>query len=300
MRKFSFILLLCSFWLTGFTQSGSLLISSSNNQRFWIFIDDILQNEYSVPSIQIQRMPLQTYRIRVEMDNVNGNCVGQLIAITNQHNGNSYSITSRNNNYAINRVQSNVRPVLIQSLILPNYNYYNDYYQYLYPGFGNPGNYWQGSGSNQGKPYQYYPNPHSGGGHHGGSSGGGHHGGGNTPSGGGYPPPPPPPGNQGGGSGYGNPSTLCRNPLEFSTAMNTLRNESFESGKLQFAKNMTVSGPICVEQIIQVCNAFDFESTKLEYAKFAYPYCTDKNLYYLVNSVFQFQSSKDELGKIIR
>jgi len=282
-----FLILLCSFWLASFAQPGSLLISSSNNQRFWLFVDDILQNEYSVPSIMIQGMRLQQYKIRVEMDNQNANCVGQLIAITNQHNGNSYSIASRNNSYTINKVQGNVRPVLTLNLIQPNYNYYNDYYQYLYPGFGNPGNYWQGGGNNQGRQYQY--------------GGGGHHGGG----GGTYPPqkpvqppvqPPPPPPPPAGG-GYGSP---CRNHVEFATAMNMLRNESFESGKLQFAKNMTTSGPICVDQIIQVCNVFDFESTKLEYAKFAYPYCGDKNLYYLVNSVFQFQSSKDELGRFIR
>jgi len=285
MKKFTFILLLCSFWLAGFAQSGSLLISSSSNQRFWLFIDDILQNEYSVPSIMVQGMYLQQYKIRVEMDNANANGVGKLITITNQRNGNNYSISSRNNSYVINKVQTNVRPALTQNLIQPNYSYYDDYYQYSYPGFGNPGNYWQGSGGNQGKPYQY----NGGGGSHG---GGGHHGGNTTPV---YPPPPP-----AGGGGYGNPSTICRNPAEFATAMNLLRGETFESGKLQFAKNMTMSGPICTEQIVQICKAFDFESTKLEYAKFAYPYCSDKNLYYLVNAVFQFQSSKDELGRFIR
>jgi len=227
----------------------------------------------------------QQYKIRVEMDNINFNSVGQLISITNQYNGNNYSVSSRNNSYTINRVQGSIRPVLTQNLIQPNYYYYNDYYQYLYPGFGNPGNYWQGSGSNQGRQYQY--------------GSGGHHGGGN-PSGT-YPPqkpvqpPPPPPPSRGGN--YGGP---CRNHVEFATAMGMLRGESFESGKLQFAKNMTTSGPICVDQIIQICNVFDFESTKLEYAKFAYAYCGDKNLYYLVNSVFQFQSSKDELGRLIR
>jgi hypothetical protein len=281
MKKIIHLLLLCSLGLVGFAQTGSLLISSANNQRFWLFVDDILQNEYSVPSIKLMGMSLQQYMIRVEMDNVNVNCVGQLIAINNQYNGNNYSISSRSNTYTINQIRTDVRPALTISLIQPNYNYYNDYYHYLYPGFGNPGNYWQGSGNNQGRQYQYYPN-------NGGGRRGGNHGG-NT-----QPPPPPPPS---GGGNYGNP---CRNPMEFATAMNLLRGESFESGKLQFAKNMTVSGPICVDQIIQVCKVFDFESSRLEYAKFAYPYCNDKNLYYLVNSVFQFQSSKDELGRFIR
>ena len=151
MKKYSLILLLCSLWLTSFAQPGSFLISTANNQRFWLFVDDILQNEYSVPSIKIQGMYSPQYKIRVEMDNVNYNTVGQLIIISNQTNGNNYSITSRNNNYTINRVQNGVRPALIQNLIQPNYNYYDYYYQYSYPGFGNPGNYWQGSGGNQGR-----------------------------------------------------------------------------------------------------------------------------------------------------
>jgi len=300
MKKFIYLILLCSFGLTGLAQSnGTLLISSSNNQRFWLFIDDVLQNEYSVPSIQIQRMQWQQqYMVRIEMDNANANCIGQLITIYNQYNGNNYSVTGRNNSYTLNKVSSNVRPALTQNLIQPNYTYYNDYYQYLYPGFGNPGNYWQGSGNNQGRQYQYYQRP---------GSGGGHHGGNNPPSGnvpgGDYhwvnPPhvtPPPvvvPP-------VVVPPAGPCRNSYEFSTAMSLLRNENFESGKLQFAKNMTTSGPICVEQIIQICHTFDFENTKLEYAKFAYPYCGDQNLYYLVNAVFQFQSSKDELSRFIR
>jgi len=279
MKKMSFLLLFCCFFLTSFTQPGSMLISSSNNQRFWLFIDDILQNEYSVPSIKIQGMQLQRYKIRVEMDNVNSNCVGQLITISNQY-GNNYLVSYRNNSYVITNTQGNIRPVLIQNLIQPNYNYYNDYYQYLYPGFGNPGNYWQGSSGNQGKPYQYFQRPGSGG-----------HGGGSYTHG----VNPPKPGPQGGYSG-----APCRNQAEFTNAIIALNKESFETQKLQFAKSMTASGPICVEQIIQVCNAFSFESTKLEYAKFAYPYCSDKNAYYLVNNVFQFQSSKDELNRFIR
>ena len=290
MKKTSFLVLLCSFWLFSFAQPGSFFISSSNNQRFWLFIDDVLQNEYSVPSINVQGMRSQQYKIRVEFDNLNANCVGQLITINN-YGDNTYSIFGRNNSYYISKGATNMRPALTQHLIQPNYQYYNDYYQYLYPGFGNPGNYWQGSGGNHGKPYQYYQQSNNGWNH-----GNNQHGGGGPPK----PPQPPQPPHQGDvHPPHGNISP-CRNATEFSIAMNNLRRESFESGKLQFAKSMTQSGPICVEQIIQVCNAFDFESSKLEYAKFAYSYCSDKNLYYMVSAVFDFQASKDELNKYIR
>jgi len=274
MKKINLLLILCCFCFTGFSQSGSLTISSSNNQRFWLFVDDILQNEYSVSSIQVQRMQYQSYKIRIEIDNRDANCVGQLIDITNQRGGDSFVVSYRNNGYLINRGQVNIRPNLVMNLIQPNYSYYNDYYQYMYPGFGNPGNYWQGNSGNSGRQYQHSSRP-----------GGGNQGGNNRP--------PQRPGQD----NFQNP---CRNASEFSMALTSIKRESFESGKLQFAKDMTVSGPICVEQIIQICNSFTHESTKLEYAKFAYPYCTDKNLYYLVNNVFTFQSSKDELSRFIR
>jgi len=286
MKKINFLLVLCCFWLTSFSQQGALTIYSSNNQRFWLFVDDILQNEYSVSSIQIQRMQLQSYKIRVEIDNLASNCIGQLITISNQQSRNSYLVSYRNNGYFISSGQTNIRPELVLNLIQPNYNYYNDYFQYMYPGFGNHGNYWQGSGGgNQGKPYQYSHRPNSGS-HQGGSP---------------KPPSVSPPSHGHGqpGGGYGNTQTSCRNSSEFAMAIASIKKETFESGKLQFAKNMTVSGPICVEQIIQICNMFTYESSKLEYAKFAYPYCSDKNLYYLVNNVFQYQSSKNELNKII-
>ena len=292
MKKTIFLLFCFGIFLSSFAQQGSLLVSSSYNQRFWLFIDDVLQNEYSVPSIKIQGMHFRQYKLRIEIDNANANCIGQLISITNQYGGDSYVVSFRNNGYVITRQQVNIRPALIQNIIQPNYHYYNDYYQYLYPGFGNPGNYWQGSGGNQGNTYQNYHQQYQ----------GGHHGGYNPPP---TPPPhsnpPPKPGKpRPPAPGNVNNNTICRNAPEFNVAMNSLRKESFESGKLQFAKNMTPSGPICVDQIIQVCNAFSFESSKLEYAKYAYPYCTDKNLYYLVNNVFQYQSSKDELTKFIR
>jgi hypothetical protein len=289
MKKITLLLLCFGFFLSSFAQNGSLLVSSSNNQRFWLFIDDVLQNEYSVPSIKIQRMYFQQYKIRLEIDNANSNCVGQLITVSNQYGGDSYVVSYRNNGYLLSRQQTNLRPALTQNLIQPNYSYYNDYNKYLYPGFGNPGNYWQGSGINYGKPYQYYQQPNTGGGYHGGY---------NPPPV--APPPTPRPPQPPTGGGYGNPGTICRNAGEFNVALNSIRKESFESGKLQYAKNMTVAGPICVEQIIQVCNAFSFESSKLEYAKYAYHYCSDKNLYYMVNDVFQYKSSKDELTKFIR
>jgi hypothetical protein len=42
---------------------------------------------------------------------------------------------------------------------------------------------------------------------------------------------------------------------------------------------------------------FTFESQKLEYAKFAYPYTYDRANYYKINDAFGFESSIRDLEK---
>jgi hypothetical protein len=52
-------------------------------------------------------------------------------------------------------------------------------------------------------------------------------------------------------------------------------------------------------QLSLILNEFDYESTKLEIAKYAYLYVYDPEKYYLINNVFEFSSSVDELNKYI-
>jgi hypothetical protein len=42
-----------------------------------------------------------------------------------------------------------------------------------------------------------------------------------------------------------------------------------------------------------------FESTRLDFAKFAYTYTLDKENYYMVNNAFSFSSSVAELNNFI-
>ena len=44
---------------------------------------------------------------------------------------------------------------------------------------------------------------------------------------------------------------------------------------------------------------FTFEASKLDYAKYAYDYCWEKNNYYQVNDAFEFESSIEELDAYI-
>ncbi len=75
--------------------------------------------------------------------------------------------------------------------------------------------------------------------------------------------------------------------------------EDFEDDKLALAKQAIPGTNMTAMQLAEIARVFSFEDTKLEFLKFAYPFCIDQNKYYLVNDVFSFSTSKDELRKYI-
>ena len=89
-------------------------------------------------------------------------------------------------------------------------------------------------------------------------------------------------------------------PRDFEEAAAMLSKETFEDTRLATAKQVVANNPMTVKQITQICKLFTFESNKLELAKFAYPYCIEKNKYYMLNEVFTYDSSKKELDEYLR
>ena len=61
--------------------SASLTVTTPRNQnyRFWLYIDDVLQNEDPVRSICIRNLWNDDFYVRVELDNPQQNCVGQFV-----------------------------------------------------------------------------------------------------------------------------------------------------------------------------------------------------------------------------
>ncbi len=78
---------------------------------------------------------------------------------------------------------------------------------------------------------------------------------------------------------------------------NAVEAESFSDDKLIVAKQAVKNKCLKASDIKTLAQLFDFEDTKLEFAKFAYDYTYDVDNYYIINSVFDFSSSKEELNK---
>lgn len=110
--------------------------------------------------------------------------------------------------------------------------------------------------------------------------------------------------NSGGGyvPGYNGPygCPMPMNSNDFNTAKESIRSKTFESTKMEIAKQITDANCFTSQQIKELVQVFEFEATKLEYAKYAFPHCYDKNNYYKVNDAFGFEASMTELSNYVK
>ncbi len=89
------------------------------------------------------------------------------------------------------------------------------------------------------------------------------------------------------------------NAADFSAALKTISNSSFDESKLTTAKSISAKNCLSTDQVVKICQLFSFEDSKLIFAKHAYKRTTDQNNYFKVNNVFSFESNKEELSNFI-
>ena len=210
--------------------NASLTVATPRNlnYRFWLYVDDVLQNEEPVRSICINKLGEDSFYIRVELDNQLQNCVGQFIDLRQSQ---LFTIVQVDKLFGLEPSQVPVRPELTMDLITKTTVV--------------------------------------------------------VPEGPGVVPPMP-------------PTSFGMSPQDYEEACQLISDESFDSSKLSVAKQIISSNPMTASQILGICKLFSFESNKLEFAKFAYAYCIDKNKYYLLNEAFSYNSSKRELDEFIK
>jgi len=86
---------------------------------------------------------------------------------------------------------------------------------------------------------------------------------------------------------------------EFEEAIVLVKDETFEDDKYSLAKDICKANCMTSAQVRDMNNIFNFEDTKLDFAKFAYDYVYDAEKYYLVKSSFTFSMSKEELDEYL-
>jgi hypothetical protein len=94
----------------------------------------------------------------------------------------------------------------------------------------------------------------------------------------------------------------CPHPMDiadFDMMKQTISSKDFESTRLSIAKQVLQENCLFASQVTEVLTLFDFENTKLEFAKYAYGYTYDTGNYFKVNDAFEFESSVQELNNYI-
>ncbi len=112
-------------------------------------------------------------------------------------------------------------------------------------------------------------------------------------------PPPPPPPARPAYNGYTG-RVGCPMPMtegEFGSALGSISQASFENTKLSTAKQIVNNRCVTAQQVRGIMKTFDFEATRLEFAKFAWSHTYDLDNYYQVNDAFEFDASVNELQK---
>ena len=115
-------------------------------------------------------------------------------------------------------------------------------------------------------------------------------------------PPPPPQQQPVRNSGYSG-RVGCPYPMndnEFSGILGSISRNDFENTKLEMAKQIIGGRCVTSAQVRSVLQAFEFENSRLDFAKFAYKNTYDLDNYYIVNDAFEFENSKTRLMKAIR
>lgn len=93
---------------------------------------------------------------------------------------------------------------------------------------------------------------------------------------------------------YGN----CLNLLsarELDRAVEIMRSRNFESAKLSIARDALRGNSIMADDLKRLLRQFDHESTRVEFAKYAYDYLCDREHFYYLYDEFKFDSSVREL-----
>lgn len=87
---------------------------------------------------------------------------------------------------------------------------------------------------------------------------------------------------------------------EFSRVLQSIEKEWLESNKIKSAIQIVKTNSVTSAQVRQMMQLFGFENNKLELAKQSYANTVDKRNFGVVNDLFSFSSSKEDLARYIR
>lgn len=95
-------------------QNVTLTIAAPRGLNFWLYVNDVLQNEQPTRSVCIRNLVEDTYYVRVELDNQLQNCVGQYVEVKKSQ---TLSIIQKGKLYGLETTDAHVRPEVTMDLL---------------------------------------------------------------------------------------------------------------------------------------------------------------------------------------
>ena len=90
------------------------------------------------------------------------------------------------------------------------------------------------------------------------------------------------------------------NPQSFNTFLKTLKDETFESSQLKMLETAVVNTRFTSDQCVRILQLCDFDSERIKFMKLLYPAVADKQNFFKVVNLFDFDSNKHEMNRFIK
>jgi AAA+ ATPase superfamily predicted ATPase len=89
------------------------------------------------------------------------------------------------------------------------------------------------------------------------------------------------------------------NNTDFNMLMTELRKENFDNGKVDKIKVATDNRGFTSAQVLEVAELFDFDSSRYDFAAWAYGKTYDYDNFYSVANAFEYNNYKSDLLELI-
>ena len=314
MRNFISTAILCLLVLAGIAQNNDFVFYTDNGDKFTLYLNNVKQNATAATNVKAENISGKSISVRVVFERSGVPTFSRTMSVSsNDKEIKVQLVKGRENVYTMKTVSTTDRNHSSSNnnstTVVKGSNGSNETKDNGHGGNGGHGNNNGGHGNNNGG---YGNNGHGNDGHGNGGHGNGGYGNGgygnNNHGNGGH-------GNGGyGNGGYGNngywnnngygPSDnpRCNMPMptnDFNSLRSQVRARYFDSSRMTVAKQACRYNCMTSDQIRDLCKEFSYESSRLDFAKYAFEYCYDRYRYYIVGQAFTYSSSVDQLNRYI-
>jgi len=311
MRTFFSLVVLCLLTIAGIAQNNDFVFYTDNGDKFTLYINNVKQNESALTNVKAENISGKTISVRVVFERSGVPTLSRSMSVSSDDKEIKVQLVKgRENVYSMKTVsttsrshsnnQGNSGNTITKGNNGSTETKDNGHGNNGNGGHGNNGNGNHGNNGNGG-------HGNNGNGNHG-NNGHGNGGYGNNHGNGGYGNNNHGNGNNHGNNGYWNngygptDNPRCNFPMQqnnFNSLKSQIRAKYFDSSRLTIAKQACRYNCMTSDQIRDICRLFSYESSRLDFAKYAFEYCYDRYRYYMVGQSFAYSSSVDELNRYI-